>query len=88
MNLVLPPLFFYVIGAVLVIAGAARTLTLGRRRPERDIQGGDDVDPQSTTAVKAAQARRRHMIFGVVWMLLGLFLILSTAGVLKARSSL
>ena len=85
MNLVIPPLFFYAIGAVLVIAGVARSLTLGRRRPERDIQNDD---PDSAVAAKAAQVRRRHVIFGVVWVLLGLFLILSTAGVLKARSSL
>jgi len=85
MNLVIPPLFFYAVGAALVLAGAARTLTLGRRRPERDIQGDD---PDSPAAAKAAQARRRHLIFGIVWVLLGLFLILSTAGVLRSRSSL
>jgi len=39
MNLVIPPLFFYVVGAVLALSGVARALTLGRRRPERDIQG-------------------------------------------------
>jgi hypothetical protein len=93
MNLVIPPLFFYAIGAVLVISGVARTLTLGRRRPDRDIQADDGDDPSVAAsaahrAAKAAQVRRRHMIFGVVWVLLGLFLILSTAGVLKARSSL
>ena len=82
MNVVIPPLFFYVVGAVLVVAGAARTLTLGRRRPERDIQGHE---PGSPPADKAAQARKRHLIFGLVWVLLGLFLILSTAGVLRAR---
>jgi hypothetical protein len=89
MNLVIPPLFFYAVGAVLVISGVARTLTLGRRRPEREIQA-DDPDPSvvANVAAKAAQVRRRHLIFGVVWVLLGLFLILSTAGVLKARSSL
>jgi len=82
MNLVIPPLFFYVVGAVLALSGVARALTLGRRRPERDIQGHE---PDSAAAHKAAQARRRHLIFGIVWVLLGLFLILSTAGVLRAR---
>ncbi len=82
MNVVIPPLFFYAVGAVLVVAGAARSLTLGRRRPERDIQGHE---PGSTAADKAAKARKRHFIFGIVWVLLGLFLILSTAGVLRSR---
>jgi hypothetical protein len=82
MNLVIPPLFFYAVGAVLVLSGVGRALTLGRRRPERDIQG---EEPGSPAADKAAKARRRHLIFGIVWVLLGLFLILSTAGVLRAR---
>ena len=95
MNLVIPPLFFYVVGAVLVLSGVARALTLGRSRPERDIQAYDptlpaapdspDLPAAADKADKAAKARRRHLIFGIVWMLLGLFLILSTAGVLRAR---
>ena len=82
MNVVIPPLFFYVVGAILVLAGAGRTLTLGRRRPSRDIQ---QLEEGSAAADKAAQARKRHFIFGIVWVLLGLFLILSTAGVLRSR---
>ena len=86
MNLVIPPLFFYAIGAVLVLSGVGRALTLGRRRPEREISVDDPSSPESSQlAAKAAQARRRHLIFGVVWVLLGLFLILSTAGVLRSR---
>ena len=83
MNLVIPPLFFYVIGAVLVLSGVGRALTLGRRRPEREISVDDPDSPDR--ADKAAKARRRHLLFGIVWVLLGLFLILSTAGVLRSR---
>ena len=85
MNLVIPPLFFYAVGAMLVIFGGARTLWLGVRRPAREIQtepGEAEAKAETTTAAKA---RRRHFIFGIVWVLLGLFLILSTAGVLRGR---
>ncbi len=81
MNLVIPPLFFYVVGAMLVIFGAWRTAWLGRRRPGREIE----TDVSETAAAAAAKARRRHLIFGIVWVALGLFLILSTAGVLRSR---
>ncbi|HSS39478.1 MAG TPA: hypothetical protein VLT58_11975 [Polyangia bacterium] len=82
MNLVIPPLFFYVVGAMLVIFGAWRTAWLGRRHPRREIDT-DDLTEAAATA--AAKARRRHLIFGIVWVALGLFLILSTAGVLRSR---
>jgi hypothetical protein len=83
MNLVIPPLFFYVVGAMLVIFGVARSLWLGVRRPAREIQADDEIG--AAAAATAAKARRRHLIFGIVWVLLGMFLILSTAGVLRGR---
>ena len=103
MNLVIPPLFFYVIGAMLVIFGGARALWLGVRRPHRELSdepGAAEAAPLSSdlaadaaadardlasAAAAAAKARRRHLTFGIVWILMGLFLIISTAGVLKFR---
>jgi hypothetical protein len=89
MNLVIPPLFFYVVGAMLVIFGAARASWLGVRRAsreiERDVGPDDEAGAGQTAAAAAAKARRRHLIFGVVWILMGIFLIVSTAGVLKVR---
>ena len=76
MNIVIPPLFFYVVGAMLVVFGTLRAVVLGRRRVEREIT--DDTPEQ-------AKARRRHLTFGVIWVLTGLFLIASTAGILKGR---
>jgi uncharacterized membrane protein len=76
MNVVIPPLFFYVVGALLVIFGALRAVTLGRRNPSREL--GEDT-PQ------AAKARKRHVTFGIVWIVMGLFLIISTADVLRMR---
>jgi hypothetical protein len=76
MNIVIPPIFFYVIGAILVIAGAVRAATLGRRNPDRELL--DDTPER-------AKARRRHLTFGIVWVLMGLFLLFSTAGLLRLR---
>jgi len=81
MNLVIPPLFFYVVGAMLVIFGAWRTVWLGRRHPSREVE----TEVSETAAAAADKARRRHFLFGLVWVALGLFLILSTAGVLHSR---
>ncbi|HEX3697764.1 MAG TPA: hypothetical protein VH374_20490 [Polyangia bacterium] len=78
MNVVIPPLFFYALGAMLITFGALRAVTFGRRRPERELNEQDN-------AARAGE-RRRHLRFGVIWVLMGLFLIASTAGVLKMRS--
>lgn len=77
MNVVIPPVILYVVGAALVIGGIARALTLGRRNPAREIA---DDDPAKT------RARRRHLTFGLVWVAMGLFLIGSTVGVLRTRA--
>jgi hypothetical protein len=76
MNIVIPPIFFYVMGAILVIAGAVRAATLGRRNPERELL--EDTPER-------AKARRRHLTFGIVWIAMGLFLLFSTAGLLRLR---
>ena len=76
MNVVIPPLFFYVVGALLVIFGALRAATLGRRKESRELA---EDSPQQ------AKARRRHVTFGIVWIVMGLFLIVSTADVLRMR---
>jgi hypothetical protein len=76
MNIVIPPIFFYVMGAILVVAGVVRSATLGRRNPDRELV--DDTPER-------AKARRRHLTFGLVWVAMGLFLIFSTAGLLRLR---
>lgn len=77
MNVVIPPLLFYAVGAVLVVVGTLRSLLLGRRRPGREIA---DDDPARE------RFRRRHFVWGIIWVALGLFLIVSTAGVLKSNA--
>jgi hypothetical protein len=76
MNLVIPPLFFYLVGAALTIGGAVRAATLGRRDSSREI---NEDTPER------AKARRRHRTFGLIWVAMGIFLIASTAGVLRLR---
>jgi hypothetical protein len=78
MNVVIPPLIFYAVGAALVVGGTVRALTLGRRDSSREIA---DDDPAK------ARARRRHFTFGMVWIAMGLFLIASTAGVLRSKGA-
>ena len=76
MNVIIPPIFFYAIGTLLVVFGALRTIMLGRRRAEREL---------TEDTPERAKQRRRHRIMGVVWVLMGLFLIVSTSGVLQSR---
>jgi hypothetical protein len=76
-NVVIPPVIFYVVGAALVVGGTVRAMTLGRRNPAREIA---DDDPAKN------KARRRHFTFGLVWVAMGLFLIGSTVGVLRTRA--
>jgi hypothetical protein len=37
MNVVIPPLFFWVVGALLVTFGALRAITLGRRSDSHEL---------------------------------------------------
>lgn len=78
MDVVIPPLVFYAVGIVLVLGGAIRAVMLGRRNPSREIA---DDDPAK------ARTRRRHLTFGLVWVAMGIFLLASTAGVLRSRAS-
>lgn len=72
----LPPIFFYAIGTLLVVFGAMRVVFLGRRRADRELTE-DTAD--------RAKVRRRHKIWGVIWVAMGAFLIASTAGILGLR---
>jgi hypothetical protein len=62
----IPPVLLDVVGAMLIVFGILRAVYLGRRRPSRELT-------EDTPA--RARARRNNLIFGIVWVLLGLFLI-------------
>jgi hypothetical protein len=72
----LPPIFFYAIGTLLVVFGALRVAFLGRRRADRELT--DDTPDR-------AKARKRHTVWGIIWVAMGAFLIASTAGILGLR---
>ncbi|HET6281306.1 MAG TPA: hypothetical protein VFH73_10075 [Polyangia bacterium] len=76
MNITIPPILFYALGALLVVFGTLRAWTLGRRRSDRELE------PDTPARV---QERKRHLTFGIVWVAMGLFLIVSTLGVIKMR---
>ena len=72
----LPPIFFYAIGTLLVVFGALRSIILGRRRADREV---------TEDTPERAKARRRHLVMGLIWLGMGVFLIVSTAGILGSR---
>ena len=72
----LPPIFFYAIGTLLVVFGALRSVILGRRRADREL---------TEDTPERAKARRRHLVMGLIWIGMGVFLIASTAGILGSR---
>jgi hypothetical protein len=76
MQLYIPPPFFYAIGAVLVVFGALRAKYLGAPRPPRVPE--DDAGAAPDAAPARGKEQHRHLRMGVLWVLLGLFLIVST----------
>ena len=74
MQLNIPPIVPYVVGAALVVFGSLRIKYLGAPREPRP--SGDDG------AIEAGRVRgkeqRRHLKMGVLWILMGLFLLVST----------
>jgi hypothetical protein len=90
MHLNLPPLIPYVVGALLVVFGSLRIKVLGAPRPprptEQDEQPRDEgmsaTPSVESTAVEPADVRgpeqKRHIRWGILWVLMGLFLLIST----------
>jgi hypothetical protein len=73
MRIELPPVLFYGIGILLIVFGTLRAYHLGwqRRQIERPSSEEDAGPRPKPTA-------RRHIAFGVLWMAMGLFLVVST----------
>ena len=82
MQLNLPPIIPYVVGCVLIVFGAHRVKYLGapraRRRPADDgeLSGDRAVEPEER--LERGPEQRRHIRWGAIWILLGLFLVVST----------
>ena len=69
----LPPTLFYGLGIILIIFGAMRAYTLGWQRREEPV-ASDDPDALPRRPTQA----RRHMMFGLLWLIMGLYLVVST----------
>jgi hypothetical protein len=70
-----PPIVPYVVGATLVLFGSLRIKYLGAPRSARPVE-----DDNGSTDEKPARGKeqRRHIAMGGVWVALGLFLLVST----------
>lgn len=90
MDIVLPPALFYGVGIVLIVFGALRAVFLGWKQKREAAELQPQEDPEVASAGAGAGLRRssgggykRHLTFGVLWMAMGLFLVVST--IIKSR---
>ena len=75
MRLNIPPFIPYLVGAMLVFFGSLRIKYLGAPRAPRLSE--DDGGSTDATPVRGKE-QRRHVGMGIVWIVLGLFLLVST----------
>jgi uncharacterized membrane protein HdeD (DUF308 family) len=69
----LPAALTYGLGFILILFGALRAYTLGWQRREPEVTSDDpDAPPRRPSQAK------RHIMFGVLWLIMGLFLVVST----------
>lgn len=74
----IPPVVFYVLGAVLMFFGAVRAYVFGWK-PRGAPPLADDLNPdQARTTERRQKDQRRHLMMGLVWVVMGLVLIVST----------
>jgi hypothetical protein len=85
MQLNLPPIIPYAVGCILILFGALRINYLGaprvRKRNDDDesageVSGDRTVEPEER--LQRGPQQRRHIRWGSIWILLGLFLVIST----------
>ncbi len=75
MQLNIPPIVPYVVGAMLVMFGSLRIKYLGAPRTLRPSE--DDTGAADAIPVRGKE-QKRHLRMGVVWIAMGLFLLIST----------
>jgi uncharacterized membrane protein HdeD (DUF308 family) len=69
MSLRLPAALPYVVGAMLLVFGSLRAIHLGWMRRGREI---------NEESLERTRTPRYHLMVGVVWVIMGLFLVVST----------
>jgi uncharacterized membrane protein HdeD (DUF308 family) len=70
MRFQIPVVLPYAVGFMLVVFGALRALYLGWRRKDREI-----VEEEAGPRKKGP---RYHLAVGILWVVMGLFLVIST----------
>ncbi len=83
MRLNIPPLIPYAVGAMLVIFGILRAKYLGAPRMPRITE--EESETSTNPSPIRGKEQRRHLRMGVVWILLGLFLVISTVIEVRRR---
>jgi hypothetical protein len=71
-----PPIVPYVVGAILVLFGSLRITYLGAPRAPRPLE--DDAGASDDAKPVRGKQQRRHLAMGGVWVAMGLFLLVST----------
>jgi hypothetical protein len=80
MQVNLPPIIPYLIGLALIAFGGLRIKFLGapRSRRERDADLQEPLASPSDDIIERGPEQKRHIRWGVIWILLGVFLVVST----------
>jgi len=76
LSLNIPPVIPYAVGAMLVVFGALRAKYLGAPRTPSITES--EAETSSLAPAVRGKEQRRHLRMGVIWVLLGLFLVVST----------
>jgi uncharacterized membrane protein HdeD (DUF308 family) len=67
------PVFLpYVVGAVLVVFGSLRAIYMGWQRR------AEPIEPEEDGRRFPKKGPRYHLMVGVVWVIMGMFLVIST----------
>lgn len=67
----LPGFLLYGVGALLIIFGGLRALYLGWQRRDQQIVDDPEGGPRK-------KGPRYHLMVGILWVVMGLFLVIST----------
>lgn len=82
MQVNLPPIIPYIIGLALIVFGGLRIKYLGapraRRERDADLREGEASGPLGEEIVERGPEQRRHIRWGIIWVLLGAFVVIST----------
>ena len=75
MQVNIPPIVPYVVGAILILFGSIRIKYLSAPRAPRP---SDDDNGSNEAPLVRGKEQKRHLRWGVIYILLGLFLFVST----------